>query len=150
MCIRDRTSANPGGEPIVCNSVEARTRLADIADAILDHDREIVARCDDSVVRVVDQKLQFIRRSRGYASDAIRLPSAGPSLLAFGAHLKSSVCLTRGNEAYLSPHIGDLDNAATCVFFDGTVSRMRDLLEITPEIVAHDLHPDYYLSLIHI
>ncbi|MBK7326948.1 MAG: carbamoyltransferase HypF [Propionivibrio sp.] len=138
------TSANPGGEPIVCNSVEARTRLADIADAILDHDREIVARCDDSVVRVVDQKLQFIRRSRGYASDAIRLPRAGPSLLAFGAHLKSSVCLTRGNEAYLSPHIGDLDNAATCVFFDGTVSRMLHLLEITPEIVAHDLHPDYF------
>ena len=138
------TSANPGGEPIVCNSVEARARLADTADAILDHDREIVARCDDSVVQVVDRKLQFIRRSRGYASDAIHLPRAVPSLLAFGAHLKSSVCLTRGNEAYLSPHIGDLDNAATCGFFDETVGRMLALLEITPEIVAHDLHPDYY------
>lgn len=138
------TSANPGGEPIVCTNAEAHGRLANIADAILDHDREIVSRCDDSVVCVVDQKLQFIRRSRGYASEAIFLPRAGASVLAFGAHLKSSVCLTRGNAAYLSAHIGDLDNAATCRFLDQTVDRMLDLLEITPKIVAHDLHPDYY------
>ncbi|MBL0207891.1 MAG: carbamoyltransferase HypF [Propionivibrio sp.] len=138
------TSANPGGEPIVYTNAEARTRLIGIADAILDHDRDIVSRCDDSVIRVIDRKPQFIRRSRGYASDAIRLPRAGTSVLAFGAHLKSSVCLTRGNEAYLSPHIGDLDNAATCAFLEETVSRMQALLEIKPEIIAHDLHPDYF------
>lgn len=138
------TSANPGGEPIVRDSADARTRLASIADAILDHDRDIVCRCDDSVIRPLGPNPQFIRRSRGYSSGAIRMPHAGPSVLAFGAHLKSSVCITRGSEAFLSPHIGDLDNAATCAFFGETVSRMLDLLEVKPEIVAHDLHPDYF------
>lgn len=138
------TSANPGDEPIVRTGAEARTRLAGIADAILDHDRDIVCRCDDSVLRIQGQSTQFIRRSRGYSSAAIHLAHAGPSLLAFGAHLKSSVCVTRGNEAFLSPHIGDLDNAATCDFFDKTLERMLNLLEVKPEVVAHDLHPDYY------
>ncbi len=138
------TSANPGGEPIVRDNAEARARLAGIADAILEHDRDIVARCDDSVLRPVKGGAQFIRRSRGYSSAAIRLPHAGSAVLAFGAHLKSSVCLTRGDEAFLSPHIGDLDNAATCDFFDETLVRMLDLLEVEPVLVAHDLHPDYY------
>jgi hydrogenase maturation protein HypF len=138
------TSANPGDEPIVRTGDEARTRLAGIADAILDHDRDIVCRCDDSVLRTQGQSPQFIRRSRGYSSAAIPLAHAGPSVLAFGAHLKSSICVTRGNEAFMSPHIGDLDNAATCDFFDETLERMLDLLEVKPEVVAHDLHPDYY------
>ncbi len=138
------TSANPGGEPIVRDNAEARARLTGIADAILEHDRDIVARCDDSVLRPLQGRAQFIRRSRGYASASIRLPHAGPSVLAFGAHLKSSVCVTRGDEAFLAPHIGDLDNAATCDFFDETLVRMLDLLEVEPELVAHDLHPDYY------
>ena len=138
------TSANPGGEPIVRDGAEARLRLAGIADAILDHDRDIVARCDDSVIRPLGGHSQFIRRSRGYSSGAIRLLRAGPSVLAFGASLKSGVCVTRGDEAFLSPHIGDLDNAATCAFLDETVSRMLDLLEVKPAVVAHDLHPDYY------
>jgi len=138
------TSANPGGEPIVRDLGEARTRLAGIADAILNHDRDIVARCDDSVVRPLAPGFQFIRRSRGYAPAAIRLPHAGPSVLALGAHLKNCVCVTRGDEAFVSPHIGDLDNAATCAFLDETVERMLDLLEVKPDIVAHDLHPDYF------
>ena len=138
------TSANPGGEPIVRAGVEARARLADIADAFLDHDRDIVARCDDSVLRPLAQGHQFIRRSRGYAPAAIALPQAGPSVLAFGAHLKNAVCVTRGDEAFLSPHIGDLDNAATCAFLDETVQRCLSLLELKPDIVAHDLHPDHY------
>ncbi|OGB33126.1 MAG: carbamoyltransferase HypF [Burkholderiales bacterium RIFCSPLOWO2_12_FULL_61_40] len=137
------TSANPGGEPIVCNFDEALKRLVGIADALLDHDRGIVARCDDSVVRLQGSVPQFIRRSRGYAPAALRLPHAGPSVLAFGAHLKNSVCVTRGDEAFVSPHIGDLDNAATAAFLDETVERMLALLEIKPDIVAHDLHPDY-------
>ncbi|MHB8950466.1 MAG: carbamoyltransferase HypF [Rhodoferax sp.] len=138
------TSANPGGEPIVQGTQEARTRLKGIADAILDHDRDIVARCDDSVVQVVAGHAQFIRRSRGYAPAAIRLANEGPSVLAFGAHLKNTVCLSRGAEAFLSPHIGDLDNAASCDFLDETVQRLCDLLDVKPEIVAHDLHPDDY------
>ncbi|MEI8324375.1 MAG: carbamoyltransferase HypF, partial [Betaproteobacteria bacterium] len=136
------TSANPGGEPIVRANEEARARLAGIADAYLQHDRDIVARCDDSVLRPLGTGFQFIRRSRGYAPAAITLAHAGPSVLAFGAHLKNAVCVTRGDQAFLSPHIGDLDNAASCAFADETVQRMLDLLEIEPEVVAHDLHPD--------
>ena len=85
-----------------------------------------------------------MRRSRGYAPACIRLPAAGPSVLAFGAHLKNTVCVTRGDEAFVSPHIGDLDNAATCDFLDETVERMQRLLQVRPEFVAHDLHPDDY------
>ena len=138
------TSANPGGEPVVRDNAEARTRLAGIADAFLEHDRDIVARCDDSVIRPLEGRPQFIRRSRGYASGAIKLPQGAASVLAFGAHLKSGICATRGSEAFLSAHIGDLDTAATCAFFDETLRRMLDLLQVEPEIVAHDLHPDYF------
>ena len=138
------TSTNPGGEPIVRDLSEARARLAGIADAFLDHDREVVARCDDSVLRPMAGGPQYIRRSRGVAPTAIRLPRAGPSVLAFGSHLKNTVCVTRGDEAFLSPHIGDLVNAATCDFLDETVQRMLDLLDTRPEIIVHDLHPDDY------
>ncbi len=138
------TSANPGGEPIMRETSEVIARLAGIADATLDHDRDIVARCDDSVVRASGPNVQFIRRSRGYTPTAIGLPRTGPSVLAFGAHLKSSVCVTRGDELFASSHIGDLDNAATCSFLDETVQRMLSLYEIRPDIVAHDLHPDDY------
>ena len=138
------TSANPGGEPIVRDRAEALERLAPIADALLDHDRDIVARCDDSVLIPLGAGFQYIRRSRGYAPAAIALPKAGLAVLAFGAHLKNSVCVTRGDQAFLSPHVGDLDSAATCAFLEETVERMLQLLEVRPEIVAHDLHPDSY------
>ncbi|MCF8178068.1 MAG: carbamoyltransferase HypF [Sulfuritalea sp.] len=140
------TSANPGGEPIVRDDDEARVRLGGIADAFLEHDRDIVARCDDSVVRVIGDTAHFIRRSRGHAPAALRLPRKGPAVLALGAYLKNAICVTRGDEAFLSPHIGDLDNAATCNFLDETVARMLDLLEVQPDAVAHDRHPDYYSS----
>lgn len=138
------TSANPGGEPIVRDLAEAQARLGHIADALLDHDRDIAARCDDSVLRVRAGQTQFIRRSRGYAPSAIRLPRAGASVLAFGARLKNAVCVTRGSEAFVSPHVGDLDTAASCEFLDETVQRMLRLLAIAPERVAHELHPDDY------
>ena len=138
------TSANPRGEPIVRDEAEANARLGGIADLILGHDRDIVARCDDSVIRVVGDTPQFIRRSRGYAPGAIRLARGGPSVVAFGAHLKNAICVTRGAEAFPSAHIGDLDTAATCAFLDETVARMLDLIDVRPEVVAHDLHPDYY------
>ena len=140
------TSANPGGEPLVTGDDEALARLGGIADLLLQHDRPIRVRCDDSVVRVRDGAPAFLRRARGRVPRAIRLPAAGPSLLALGGHLKNTVCVTRGDEAFLSQHIGDLDNAATCRALDESVAHLCDVLEVRPEAVARDLHPDFYSS----
>ncbi|WP_119286568.1 carbamoyltransferase HypF [Azohydromonas sediminis] len=139
------TSANPGGEPIVVGNDEARQRLGGIADALLMHDRDIVARCDDSVVRVTSRGApQFVRRARGYTPLPVRLPHAGPPVLATGGWLKNTVCLTRGDEAFLSPHVGDLDNAATCRALVETVEHLCRVLDVQPQAVAHDLHPDFF------
>jgi hydrogenase maturation protein HypF len=138
------TSANPGGEPLVVGNSEALLRLYGIADAFLMHDRDIVTRCDDSVARITSGGLQFIRRGRGYTPRAIRLPFSGPSVLAVGAWFKNTVCVTRGDEAFLSQHIGDLDNAAVCGFHEETVAQLLKLLSVEPAIVAHDLHPDFH------
>lgn len=137
------TSANPGGEPLVTGNDEALERLSDIADAFLIHDRDIVVRCDDSVLRVAPGGFQFIRRARGYTPRAIKLPYAGPSVLALGGYFKNTICVTRGNEAFVSQHIGDLDNAATCGFLEEAVAHLLDVLQVKPERVAHDLHPDF-------
>ncbi len=144
------TSANPGGEPLVIGNKEALTRLAKIADALLLHDRDIVARCDDSVLRMHDatasagSTAQFIRRARGYTPRPIKLLHAGPSVLATGAWLKNTVCITRGDEAFLSPHVGDLDNAATCAALVETVEHLCAVLDVKPQAVAHDLHPNFF------
>ncbi|MGF1462683.1 MAG: carbamoyltransferase HypF [Maricaulaceae bacterium] len=137
------TSANPGGEPLVIDNAEARDRLADIADVIVDHDRDILVRCDDSVVRVIDGAPAFLRRARGFTPEPIRLGFAPPPILAVGGHLKTTVCVTRGDEAFLSQHIGSMDNLETYRFFEETVDHLTDLLEVTPEIVACDQHPDF-------
>ncbi len=133
------TSANPGGEPLVIDDDEAVRRLQGIADGFVSHNRAILARCEDSVVA---GKI-FIRRARGYTPQAIRLPQAGPSTLALGAYLKNTLCLTRDDRAYLSPHIGSLDNVATCRALEEAMTHLRDILRIVPERVAHDLHPDF-------
>jgi hydrogenase maturation protein HypF len=251
------TSANPGGEPLVTDNAEAIRRLHGIADAFLLHDRDILIRCDDSVVRAVadgdscgrpapgpngsnrdeahscdnaapfrgedaaptgagastygrpapgpngsnrDEAHScgnaaplrgegaaptgagastcgrpapgpngsnrdeahcdnaapfrgegaaptggtFIRRARGYTPRAIKLARAGPSVLACGAWFKNTICLTRGNEAFLSQHIGDLDNGPACAALDEAVDHLMNVLEIEPVAVAHDLHPDFY------
>ena len=149
------TSANPSGAPLVKNEVEARRTLAGLCDAFLTHDREILHRCDDSVVRATPspireeslgerQKFQFIRRARGYTPRRILLPHTGPSILACGAFFKNTVCLTRGNEAFVSQHIGDLDHAATRQMLIDTVAHLCDILDVQPQAVAHDLHPDFY------
>jgi hydrogenase maturation protein HypF len=138
------TSANPGGEPIVRDDDEALARLAGIADAYLVHDRAVVTRVDDSVMRAGAGAPAFIRRARGFTPRAIRLAKSGPSVLATGGFLKNAICLTRGDEAFLSQHIGDLDNAPTCRALEETAQRLMDLLEIEPERVAHDLHPDFH------
>ena len=140
------TSANPGGEPLVTGNDEALRRLAGIADFFLMHDRDIVVRCDDSVMRVHGAAPTFIRRARGYTPRALKLAQAGRPVLACGGWFKNTVCLTRGGEAFLSQHIGDLDNAATCRSLEETAQHLIDVLEIEPEIVAHDLHPDFFSS----
>ena len=144
------TSANPGGEPLVTGNAEALARLSGIADALLVHDRDIVRRCDDSVLRAVagdaGRGFQFVRRARGYTPRAIRLPLAGPSVLAVGGHFKNTVCVTRGDEAFVSAHVGDLDNAPTCRALDETVAHLLDILQVEPAVVAHDLHPDFYAT----
>ncbi len=138
------TSANPGGEPLVTGNAEAVRRLAGIADAFVVHDRDICARCDDSVVRPTPGGAAFVRRARGFTPRAIRLPRAGPSVLACGAWLKNTVCVTRGDEAFLSPHIGDLDNAASCEALDEAALHLLGILQVEPAACAHDLHPDFY------
>ena len=139
------TSANPHGEPLVADNDEAIERLRGIADLYLMHDREIVARCDDSLVRVAESgEPSFIRRARGYTPRPIRLARSVPPVLAFGGWYKNSVVLTRGDEAFVSPHIGDLDNAATCRALVETVEHMKRVLDVEPRFVAHDLHPDFF------
>ena len=160
------TSANPGEEPLVTGNDEALRRLSTIADAFVMHDRDIVVGCDDSVVRkaVLSPELkvlsgtidltphsslrtphyQFIRRARGYTPRAIKLPQAGRSVLACGGWFKNTICLTRGDEAFVSQHIGDLDNAVTCRSLADTVQHLMSVLEIEPEVVAHDFHPDFF------
>jgi len=149
------TSANPGGEPLVIGNDEAVARLGGIADAFVLHDRDILVRCDDSVVRPASSLhspvtgrrspvSSFIRRARGYTPAAIELGAAGPAVLATGAWLKNTACLTRGAQAFLSPHIGDLDNAASRAALEEAVAHLQRVLEVRPEAVAHDLHPDFF------
>jgi hydrogenase maturation protein HypF len=140
------TSANPGGEPLVRENAEALERLRGLADVMLLHDREILHRADDSVLRMIDGAPAFLRRSRGYTPVPVQLPIAGASILAVGGYFKNTICLTRGNEAFLSPHIGALDNAVTCEFLEESVAHLSQVLEIVPEAVVHDAHPDFFSS----
>lgn len=140
------TSANPGGEPLVIGNDEALQRLAGIADAVLLHNRDIVVRCDDSLLRRNADGFQFIRRARGYTPTAIKLAQAGPSVLAVGGWFKNTICVTRGDEAFVSQHLGDLDNAPTCAALDAAVAHLCATLDVQPVMVAHDLHPDFYSS----
>ena len=140
------TSANPGGEPLVIDDGEAEERLGGIADVIVSHDRPILVRADDGVVQAGRGGPMLVRRSRGHVPTPIRLPRAFPPVLALGGHLKATVCVTRGNQAFLSQHIGDLDSARTRRFLEETVAHLLGILEVEPEIVAHDLHPDFFTT----
>jgi hydrogenase maturation protein HypF len=140
------TSANPGGEPLVIGNEEARFRLSQLADLIVDHNRDILIRTDDSVTRMIDGAPAFIRRARGFTPVPIELGEDLPPTLALGGHLKSTICVTRGREAFLSQHIGDVENAATYGFLRETVDHLLSTLDVKPEIVACDLHPDFLSS----
>ncbi|WP_316174277.1 carbamoyltransferase HypF [Bradyrhizobium sp. SZCCHNRI1073] len=136
------TSANPSGEPLLTDNAEALADLADIADLIVTHDRDIVIRADDSVLAVVAGVPRFVRRARGYVPEPIRLARAMPPVLAVGAHLKATVTVTRGDEAFVSQHLGDLDTAAAIRFFEETIAHLTAILDVQPVAIAHDLHPD--------
>jgi hydrogenase maturation protein HypF len=138
------TSANLSDEPIAYQDQDARTRLAPIADGMLSHNRAIHTRCDDSVVRVAAGGVQHIRRSRGYAPEPIGLAFACRApLLACGAHLKNTFCLGKGRQAFVSHHIGDLENLETLSAFREGIAHFERLFDIAPAAVAYDLHPDY-------
>jgi hydrogenase maturation protein HypF len=138
------TSGNLSDEPLATDDAEALERLAGIADSFLSHDREIRARYDDSVTRVVDGRESVIRRGRGYSPEPLSLPIATPRhVLAVGAELKHTFTLARGSRASVAPHTGDLEDLLTYQAFEMNLSHLSRLLEIEPEYVAHDLHPGY-------
>jgi hydrogenase maturation protein HypF len=164
------TSGNLSEEPIATGNEEARERLAPLADAFLMHDRDIHVRCDDSVMRIYDlrfmidekspnrqssilrqaqdksvnrQSLMPIRRSRGCAPFPVRLPWDAPPILATGAELKNTFCLVNGRYAFLSHHIGDLENYETLQSFEQGVDHFEKLFRVKPELIAYDLHPNY-------
>jgi hydrogenase maturation protein HypF len=137
------TSANISEEPIAIDTADALRRLGGIADLYLDHNRDILSRCDDSVVRMFEGHTIFLRRSRGWVPVPVTIEASPPSILAVGAHLKNTVAVTRRNQVFISQHIGDLENLRAFDFFRDAVSRLAKIVEVKPEIVAHDMHPDY-------
>lgn len=137
------TSANLGGEPLVADDEDARRRLGPIADLVVTHARAIVVRADDSVMRVIDGAPAFLRRARGFVPEPIDLGSDGPCILAMGADLKNTITLTRGREAFVSQHIGDLDDRETLRFRDETIRHLTSILDVKPDYVACDAHPDF-------
>lgn len=143
------TSGNISEEPINIDNGEAFKNLRGIADYFLVHDRDIYLRSDDSIIRMVGRVPRQLRRSRGYVPIPVFLPeemSKLPSVLAVGAELKNTICITKENRAFLSQHVGDMENLETFDFFRLTISHMESILEIRPKVMAHDLHPDYLSS----
>lgn len=138
------TSGNLSDEPIAYRDDDALERLLSIADGLLLHNRAIHMRCDDSVARVVGKETQFLRRSRGYTPEPIVLGSSCPlPLLACGGHLKNTFCLGKGRQAFLSQHIGDLENLETLRSFRDGIEHHKGLFGIAPQAVAYDMHPEY-------
>lgn len=137
------TSGNLSEEPIAKDNDEAIRRLSGIADYFLIHNRDIYARYDDSVTIVERGVTQLVRRARGYAPHPIRLNFSSQQILGCGAELKNTFCLTRDKYAFLSQHIGDMENLETMEHFKDTIGLYKNLFRIKPNIIAHDLHPDY-------
>lgn len=140
------TSGNLSDEPQVISNSASHDRLSGIADYWLLHDREIVNRLDDSVVRVMDGDARMLRRARGYAPTPIRLPegfSTTPPILALGGELKNTFCLVRDNQAIVSQHMGDLENGATIREFHRCLALYRQLYQHDPAVVVVDYHPNY-------
>lgn len=138
------TSANPSGEPLVIDNDEAIARLGSIADFFLMHNRDIVTRCDDSVVRLIDDAPRLVRRSRGYTPLAVRVAHDVTGIVATGAALKVTACVGRDNEAFLTEHIGETDNVASCTHLRQSVAHFLDILQVRPRLAVCDLHPDFF------
>ena len=137
------TSGNYSEEPIATDNDEALERLSDLADAFLLHDRDIHARCDDSVTRVFAGAELPVRRSRGYTPYPVHLPFEVKQVLAVGAELKNTFCLTRDRYAFLSQHIGDMENYETLRFFEQMVEQLARTFRVQPQVIACDMHPGY-------
>ena len=138
------TSANQNGAPMITQDETARRALIGAADLVVGHNLDIVARVDDSVMQIVDGAPAFLRRARGFTPEPIPLATDGPTVLAFGAHLKTTVTAMRGREAFISPHVGDLDTPEAARSLRDVAQHMLAMLDITPEIVACDRHPDFF------
>ncbi|MEO6653200.1 MAG: carbamoyltransferase HypF [Ilumatobacteraceae bacterium] len=137
------TSGNRTDEPIAIDDRDALERLGGIADAVLTHDRRIERRADDSVGQSVAGRFQLLRRARGFAPRSVLLRRGGPSVLGVGAELKSTVCLAVGHEAHVSVHLGDLEHPRTVAAFEATIADQISLSRVVPELIVHDLHPEY-------
>lgn len=137
------TSGNQSDEPIAYEDEDALRRLSSVADCFLTHNRQIMRRCDDSVARVFEGSSIILRRSRGYAPRPLRLPGTVKEILACGAALKNTFCLTKKDHAFLSHYIGDLINLESLASFEEGIEHFQKLFNIHPEIVAYDQHPDY-------
>ncbi|HUT75693.1 MAG TPA: carbamoyltransferase HypF [Armatimonadota bacterium] len=137
------TSGNLAEEPICHRNDEARAKLGGIADSFLTHDRDIHLPCDDSVARVVAGRPMLVRRSRGYVPRALALPQVAPPVLAVGGEERNTFCMIVGDRAVVSQHIGDLDNVETLDYFERGIEHLGALFRWRPEIIAHDLHPEY-------
>jgi len=140
------TSGNISSEPVAAKNEEAFEKLHGIADYFLINNREIIHRSDDSVVKYISGSPAFVRRSRGYVPAPVLLKKNIPEILACGGDLKSVICLTKNNKAFLSRHIGNIKNPEAFRLYTETIKHMQGLFNIEPEIIAHDLHPDYLSS----
>ena len=138
------TSGNLSEEPIVISNSEAMHQLGGVADWFLLHNRAIWTRVDDSVVRTFEGRERVLRRSRGFVPNTIDLGIDMNEVVAYGGELKNTFCLTKGRYAILSQHIGDLENYETMQFFEETIDRMKKLFRVSPQAIAHDLHPGYW------
>ncbi|MCX6005112.1 MAG: carbamoyltransferase HypF, partial [Chloroflexi bacterium] len=137
------TSGNLSEEPIAGGNGEALRRLGDIADYFVMHNRDIYSTYDDSVTLVVNEVPQIVRRARGYAPYPVHLTFSAPQILACGAEEKNTFCLTRDNHAFVSQHIGDMENLETMEHYERTVDLYKKLFRIEPQIIAYDMHPEY-------
>jgi hydrogenase maturation protein HypF len=138
------TSANRTDEPICTGNREAVQRLQGIADFFLVHNRDILVRCDDSIAMVASGKPRLMRRARGFAPRPVMLARKHPAVLALGPHLKSTICIIKDKQAFLSPHIGDMETPQARDFFHENISLMKKITQCSPAIIACDMHPGYY------
>lgn len=136
------TSGNISEEPIVTQNNAAREKLAPLVDIVVEHNRDIFMRVDDSVTRLFEGAPRLLRRARGYAPEAMSLGRDVGEVLAVGAELKNTFCFTKGSFAILSQHIGDLENHETLQFFEETLSNLQSVYQSEPRLIAHDSHPD--------